>query len=584
MRAKHEGLKNLLRASVDGNGFFNKDLKALKDLGQDLGHLTSDLCSIADGYTSTFRAAERLTQRDWTELMQGVRIYERQFLEEQAKVEAANKLIQEKDQFIGDLNKTLRDIVHFLGSFIQDNMDNPPEEVMQLIADYASTDSDPDIPYVRMPEVSFNNMLRKNTNAQIGLDEYRAIAADQHTLIKDQSDQVTKHTEKYERSLLALKAKDDEIVALGAECETVKASLAEYENAVGLSRDGTPVHGEALTRYIASLKVQVDTLANSIATRDTQIESLLAQLRNRGRSWRSPVVKARTESVDFSSLSSTSTARQALLLGQQQEGIDDSKLKRSNSTSATVFRGKSRNYTPPLSKHRRSASVSSSIYSQDGAETMQPNDPFQSPQPRSDSLGALRALQKFGRSQVTDLHQRLTRTPSVLGASPSAAAAAPSSSSSASVSASSSYTARGRGVARHEDSSSPVLTSRRHSTQFRSASEHVTPSTTARSGMLSDIPEAPAEGSGGESPRALSTTSSDREVYRRSMSALYALNQFADGSASTTTSPNRNNNTSSGSAAAAQPVQDEAEKLSSEESEPLTVSEMYHEGTHHLES
>ncbi|RMZ84281.1 hypothetical protein DV738_g788, partial [Chaetothyriales sp. CBS 135597] len=485
-----DGLKGLLQDSLDRREAFSNELKELKDLGQDLGHLTSDLRSIASGYTSTVKAAEGLTHRDWSDLMHGVRIYERKYLEEQAKLEAANKLIQEKEDFIKDLQKATRELVHFLGTFIIENIDEPPEDVMQIFADYPCPDYEWAIPYVRLPEASYNNMRRRYGDAQAGLEEYRAVAADQDSLIKEQSDQLMKQSRKYETSLLTLKEKNDEMTALEQKCATLEARLAEYEDAVGQqSGDGTPVHGEDFQNYIASLKAQADTLADGVASRDAQIESLLSQLRQRGRSWRSPAIRARTESVDFSSLSS-STARLGPL---EPQGGDESKPKRSNSTSAAFLRGKFSNHTPSVQHRRRSLSFASSAHPQDGSE--QPNDPFHSAQPRSDSLGPFRALR----------------------------------------------------------------------------SEHATPSTVR--GMLSDIPETSAEG--GESPRALSTTSSDREVYRRSMSALNALNMFA--SMSTT-------NTSS---AGAEPTNDndpEVDKLSIEETEPLTVSEMYHEDTHHLTS
>ncbi|RMZ88017.1 hypothetical protein DV736_g4755, partial [Chaetothyriales sp. CBS 134916] len=513
------------------------------DPSEELSDFAANMRKITNTYTNAFKSAEVLAQRDFSDLVEGVRIYERKYREEQAKVETAKRSIQEKEDSINDLNMTLRDIVRVLGTFIQSYIHEPQtEEVMQIIADYTSTADDSTTPHVRMLEVSFNNMLSKHANAQADLEQYRAITVSQDALIKDQNEQLVKHTQKYEACLRALKAKNDEIATLGEKYVTLKTKLAEYENGLGQSKDKA-VQGEALQKYIATLKEQAETLAKGVASRDSQIESLLSQVRKRGGMRKSQPMQAGTENAGIYSRSSS--GRQ----GVMGQGRDSSKPKRSNSASA-VLGGKSGNASPAhqaastprqIAHHRRSSSASSSIYSQEEDQKIQPSDPFHSLRPRSDSPEAPRALQKLGKSLAPDVHQRLAKSPPTLS------------------SASSSYPAQG---VRHDDS--PLLTSRRHK-QLRSVTEHTTPS--AGRGMLSDIPEVSAEER--VSPYAPSTTSSDREVYRRSMSALNALNKS---DAMSTMSPGDSAN------------DNEVDEFSSEGSELLTVSEMYHEGTHHLTS
>ncbi|RMZ85887.1 hypothetical protein DV737_g351, partial [Chaetothyriales sp. CBS 132003] len=541
MQARYESLKTLLPDRGDRKVASNKEFT---DLVKELGDFVANMRKLTNTYNNTFKSAEVLAERDFADLVDGVRIYERKYREEQAKVETANRSIQEREDSINDLNTTLRHIVRVLGTFIQTNVHEPQtEEVMQIIADYPSTPDNSTTTHVRIPEASFNDMLSKYGDTRAHLDQYRAIAVSQDALLKDQNDQLVRQTQKYEACLQALKAKNNEIVVLGEKYVTLQAKLAEYEHAPGQSKGGKAVQGEALQKYIATLKLQVETLAKGIANRDTQIESLLSQVRKRGGMSKSQAIQSGSENAGIYSRSSN--VRQGVL-GQER---DSSKPKRSNSTSA-VLRRKPGNVssaaqvatTPrPSAHHRRSASASSSIYSQEGDQNIQPTDPFHSPRPRFDSLGGLGALQKLGRFPAPDILQGLAKHPSTLGA------------------ASSSSSAPG---ARHDDSPLPI--SRRHK-QLHSVTEHVTPSI-AR-GMLSDIPEASAEERG--SPHAPSATSSDREVYRRSISALNALNKSDSMSATNLGDPTDNG---------------EAGEFSSGGSEPLTVSEMYHEGTHHLAS
>lgn len=441
---------------------------------------------------------------------------------------------------------------------------------MQVIADYSTLISETSTRYVRIPEATNNKNLTSLRDAQANVQKYRTVALSQSATIKEQSDQLERHIRKYEQCLLKAREKNHAVLLLDQKRTEMEEKIAEYEIAL-VRAESALAEREILKERNDGLERQVAAVAKDVEDRDTQIAELRSKLGSareevlaRQADVRNVIIQSQAmmgppEASDTSSQSSGSKTRKVMGRSKDKPKARHPLFSHSQSSFNIGF-GKPLNpdlmSSPPdpkysskevVNKRKKSndlisstASPSSSVYSRDSKDTARQNDPFHDARPRADSLGALEAMRQNVNPSRADIQKQLpSPPPAIIATPPNHPPPAPP----------------------HGDSPMP----RSFSNRELQAYPDYSPQPAARR-ILSDIPEASVEDA--ESPRAPSATSSDREVYRRSMIALNALTEFEG------VARRHEGQVMEGSSTAL----DRVESHSSDGSEPQTVSQMYHDG------
>lgn len=492
---------------------------------QDMRLFAEDTRAISNTYSNALKSAESLVERDVSELQQGFRIYEQRYAEEKNKVEIATKAVKEKTNTINHLESSLKDVVNILGGFLQDHIcdwletqsDQRTQAVLQVLSDYGKIPSSSSVRYVRITEAAHNKNLASIQEGQTLVQRYRAIAQCQATTIKQQSEQMDRHLDKYEQCLRQVREQTNQVSQLRLKRTELEQKVSDYETT--LSRAQTVVaERQRLQDRNSDIEQKLQETIKIVERREAQITELQAQLAKAQDDTRRVIIQSQEmfpqpEMSDTSSQTSNNTAKPLAEKSKPKGWVRRSPL----TTQAKLkFLGpplfSDLMSTPPesaasavqtvtnrkLSKNPSLASGSSSIYSRGSNDNEIQNDPFHEAQPRTDSLGALENKQSARPVTGVDIQKQLPTPPPTIVATPS--------------------------QWRNGDNSyhgSPMPKSSTYS-NFHVQAPH-SPQVAGRR-VLSNIPE--AEGEDRESPGARSTTSSDREMYRRSMHAFNALNSY----------------------------------------------------------
>jgi hypothetical protein len=164
-------------------------------------------------------------------------------------------------------------------------------EVMQLLADYQPSTGAPrsplqlSSPFLRIPEITFHTHLQNLRDIQGKVQSYRHVAQTQNDLIKSQSADLDQRMSEYEKCLKTIKERDHEILLLAAQNHAQKKLIEEYE---AEQRVGEVAKREQ-ERQVKQLETMEWTIkhlkthhAKQIEDRDAEIDNLRKKL---GHAW-----------------------------------------------------------------------------------------------------------------------------------------------------------------------------------------------------------------------------------------------------------------------------------------------------------
>ena len=541
--------------------------------------------TISNTYESALRSAESLIERDTLNLQECLHLAESDLSKAHTQSRASDKALLEKETTIRDLDYTLHEVVRILGAFIRSNVERwaddfyKPETqaVMQIIADHGDSSDSFDLQYVRVPESAHQELVSACHDAEEETVHSRAIAKSQNTMIEDQSKQLDQQLIKYEKCLETIKERDHEVMLLCQRNTDLEEKVATYEIALQRSQAAITDADQA-KKENAELRQEIKQMTGFFKLQLDENDAKLAEMRTKLGSAREEVLARRAD------VRNVITQTQALMVPQTQGGDNDrnggkifrrSKEKARNHrfphSRSSAFLGFQHLHpdlmTSPNAASRfsskevvecdktgKSFHLSCASSSSNSARTAsstpshgrRSSDPFSDIRPRSESLGAVERDGTSARSSA-DIQKQLPAAPPTLLPQ---------------VPTSSSLLHPNDALTNSPYAASPALPIQSPQTSRDSSNPSLR--TPARR-ILSLIPEASHEDS--ESVRAPSATSSEREVYRRSIHALDYLN---------TSSVAEDDESGSGTV-----VQDSGRpsgqsRSSSEGSDIMTVSQMYH--------
>lgn len=406
---------------------------------------------ITASYRKIVESAESLAERDTKAYHERLTQLESEMGDAVERMGAKEQDIQDQDRDIGGLKHTIHDIVRILGAFIQNNIsswvesiDDPrTQEVLKVISDYTRWGDNKSVRYFRIPEATLANYAKDIQEARALATEYRRVLSDQSTMISDQSEKLDTLTEKYGKTVGLVRERDHELLLLAQQNETLKKKLEESEAALGQSREAN-VDAEVLNHRYEESRGNMENLKMAHEMEIDQREAEIANLRQKLGSAREEVFARRedvknilshtqavlqTPSTTEAMVKSSHASKALRFLGMER---DKEKFKRGlpSSRSMMGFPSSSVDVSRPYDSKYSSKELApafgnpivqhvSSLEKRFHARTS-PNTPFDSPsgstdsvapalRPRSDSL---RAMQRYGlQSSPIDTQKSLPAPP-----------------------------------------------------------------------------------------------------------------------------------------------------------------------------
>jgi hypothetical protein len=162
---------------------------------------------------------------------------------------------------------------------------------MQLLADYQPSTDGPrsplqlSSPFLRIPETTFHTHLQSLRDLQAKVQSYRQVAQSQNGLIKSQSADLDQRMIEYEKCLKTIKERDHEILLLAEQNYAQKKLIEEYEAGKRVGEvDKREL--ERLAKQSQNMEWTIKNLktdhAKQIEDRDAEIDNLRQKL---GHAW-----------------------------------------------------------------------------------------------------------------------------------------------------------------------------------------------------------------------------------------------------------------------------------------------------------
>jgi hypothetical protein len=216
------------------------DMINYSDRKQDLKMFMQEARAISNTYECALRSAESLIERDTLSLQERLHITESELKQAQAQARISAAAVLKKDEKIYALHHTLNHVAHTLGTYIQHSINGSgkptraadTENVLQMIKDFGELPIDSQARYVRIPETTYLDLLTQIHIATGEVEKYRGITKDQDALIKSQSDQLDRQLDKYEDSLKTIKSRDHEVMLLCQRNTELEEKVETYEIAL----------------------------------------------------------------------------------------------------------------------------------------------------------------------------------------------------------------------------------------------------------------------------------------------------------------------------------------------------------------
>lgn len=311
MVREHRKIKNLLQEAatikMDANAEL-RDLGAVSRIAstifevdlsvmQEIESISNDARKISNNYEQALLRAESLSERDMKIVQDKLGRTEADLYEVLATVDGQRDVINEKEEVIQVLQQNADAIVHILGAFIEDTLPRSmhelePErvhEVLQLLADYSTSAAagghhppqQPSPPFLRIPEATFQTHLRNLRDIQAKVQSYRKLALGQSNLIKSLSAGLDERVTEYEKCLRTIKERDHEILLLVEQRNAQKKIIEDYESSK-MAREVVEIEQERLANQRQAMESTIKKLKTDhekqIEDRDAEIENLRQKL------------------------------------------------------------------------------------------------------------------------------------------------------------------------------------------------------------------------------------------------------------------------------------------------------------------
>lgn len=371
----------------------------------------------------------------------------------------------------------------------------------QVLQDYPADPSQPEIAALRLPPQVYHQLVADLREAQDALAALRTVASDQAQLIREQSNSLTRDLSRYEQNVQSLQMRNHEVVLLDGRNKELEDIVQDYEDAI---------HSAEQDRArVQALQKELIKVTQEYNERLEAKESALLQMRLDFDHVRKELI---TTQIDLRNARNTrrlgaggehqNKPRPSLPSSHSSFALNSQQLSGSARPQQT-YRILGPHVTLPEAQQagvvvRQSPSVARSLVQPVRARRL--SDPFQDPPSVARPRGASLDSEKVVFHRPNDGAKPLPCPPAV---SPTIPAVAPS-------------------AHRSGDSTPLEAIVAQASPQFHMRDPHGLETPTSGKRMLSIIAEASQEGSA--SHKSVSATSSEKNDYRSSISALDILN------------------------------------------------------------
>lgn len=212
-------------------------------------------------------------------------------------IDAQRDEVIQKEEVIMSLHQTTDAIVKILGAFVEDTLPyssldhDRVHEVMQLLADYSSptahplSPASPPLSYLRIPEQSFYDHIQTVTGLKARVKEYEDLAKSQDDTIKAHSAILDRHVSEYEKCVKVIKERDHEVLLLVEESKVLKATINSYESGQRISEVGE-VEQHQMAKQLEDTERIVQRLQGAHSRELEQRDAEIANLRQKlGNAW-----------------------------------------------------------------------------------------------------------------------------------------------------------------------------------------------------------------------------------------------------------------------------------------------------------
>jgi hypothetical protein len=264
-------------------------------LAQEIESISNDARKISTTYEHALLRAESLSERDIKAIQEKLENAEADLCEALAAIDGQRDNISEKEEVIRALQHNSDAIVHILGAFIEDTLPHSVHsleaervhEVMQLLSDYSPSTGGQRSPlqllspFLRIPESTFHTHIQNLRDIQAKVQSYRELAQGQNNLITSQSADLDQRVIEYEKCLKTIKERDHEILLLVEQNHAQTRIIEEYEAGMKVS-EVAKIEQETLVKQRQNMERTIKNLkidhAKQIEDRDAEIDNLRQKL------------------------------------------------------------------------------------------------------------------------------------------------------------------------------------------------------------------------------------------------------------------------------------------------------------------
>lgn len=252
---------------------------------------STDARRISTTYESALQSAESLLERDTTACYERLAATEKGLEDALTTIDEKKDLLRQKDHVISGLQQTLEFVVRGLESFLHDHFrcdprDTPDprlEAVMHIIADHSSTIDNKITAgrYMRLTEEAYLQDFAKLRAAETKILQYQELAWGQNKTIKSHSRKLDDYLRRYEHCIETINERDHELLLLVERNDKYEKLVDNYENGMCVSQSTKSLQerlikqNDDMDQTIKSMRLEH---AKQLEDRDAEITNLRQKL------------------------------------------------------------------------------------------------------------------------------------------------------------------------------------------------------------------------------------------------------------------------------------------------------------------
>ncbi|KIV82123.1 hypothetical protein PV11_04253 [Exophiala sideris] len=256
----------------------NKDLTAFSD---DMRLITTSYRKIVESAESLAERDTKVCQDRLKELEDQVSDASQMIDAKDKTVEDQGRDIHALKHTILEIVRILGTFIQNNVASWADSINEPrTQEVLQLISDYSRPGDNKSIRYVRIPEAAMSKYVKDLQDSRALVNQYREVVHSQSTMVNEQSENLDVYADKYEAALRVGKQREHEIVLLAQQNEELTIKVEEADAALAQSQEAS-LDAEAMALRYEELRGNMNSLKVAHELELDQRDAEIANLRQK---------------------------------------------------------------------------------------------------------------------------------------------------------------------------------------------------------------------------------------------------------------------------------------------------------------